>query len=82
MCVERMLEVMAGLSSELDPLRARAFSAVGGCYVPSRQAALMVRYATALLCLAMSGCYVPGYVIQTEPSGLIDAVPASSFRGS
>ena len=82
MCVERMLEVMAGLSSKLDPLRARAFSAVGGCYVPSRQAALMVRYTIALLCLAMSGCYVRGYVIQTEPGGLIDSVPAPPFRGS
>jgi hypothetical protein len=44
---------VASLSSELDPSWARAFNAVGGYYVLSCQAALKVRYATALTCLAM-----------------------------
>ena len=72
---------MAGPCLGLDPLWARAFNAVGGCYAPSYQATLMVRYATALLCLTMLGCYIPGYVIQTEPSGLVDIVVALSFGG-
>jgi hypothetical protein len=36
----------------LDPLQASAFIAVGGCYILSRQDALIVRYVTA----------EPGYV--------------------
>jgi hypothetical protein len=54
---------MAGSGSEIDPLRAGAFNAVGDCYVPSRQDALMVWYVTALLSLAVSVCHVSGYVI-------------------
>jgi hypothetical protein len=74
-------EVIAGLSSELDPLWAGSFNAIGGCYVLSRRATLMVWYVTALLSLAMLVCYVPGYVIQAGPSGLIDAVSALPLGG-
>ena len=56
-------EVVAGLSSKLDPLWVGSFNAVGRCYVLSYQAALMVRYTTALLSLAMSVFYVSGYKI-------------------
>ena len=62
-CVKCGLEVVAGLSSELDPLQASAFNAMGGCCITSRQAALMVWYATALLRVAMSWCCVVGYLI-------------------
>jgi len=62
-CVECGLEVMTSLSSELDPLLARAFNAVGGYYILSHQVALMVLYATALLSPAVLGCHTPGYEI-------------------
>jgi hypothetical protein len=56
-------EVIIGLSLELDPLWAGSFNAIGGYYVLSCQAALMVWYVTSLLSLAMLVCYMPGYVI-------------------
>jgi hypothetical protein len=73
---------MAGSGSEIDPLRAGAFNAVGDCYVPSRQDALMVWYATALSSLAASVCHVPWYMIQVGPSDLVDIVPALPLGGS
>jgi hypothetical protein len=39
--------LMACSSSSLDPLWAGAFNAVGGCYIPPHQDALMMGYATA-----------------------------------
>lgn len=70
-CVKHRLEVVA-----------RAFNAVGGYYVSSHQVALVVRYATALLSLAVSRCYVLGYEIQSKSSGLVDVVLAPPFGES
>jgi hypothetical protein len=67
-------------ASVLDPLRASAFNAVGGCYVSSRQAVLTVRYATAEH-VHVSVLRI-GFVIQAGPSGLVDAVPAPPLGGS
>ena len=61
---------------------ARAFNAVGGCYVSSHQVALVVRYATTLLSLAVSGCYVLGYEIQSKSSGVVDVVLGPPFGES
>jgi hypothetical protein len=62
-CVKCRLEVVAGRSLEIDPLLAKAFNAVGGCYTLSRQAALIVWYVTTLPSLAVSESFVPGYEI-------------------
>jgi hypothetical protein len=73
---------VVGPSSELDPLQAGVFNVLGGCYVPSHEAALTVWYVSTLLSLVMSVCCVLGYVIQAGSSGLIGAVPALPLRGS
>jgi hypothetical protein len=80
-CIRHGFEVMASVSSELDPLWAGSFSAVRGCCISSHEASLMMWYVTALPSLAVSVC-VSNYMIQAGLSGLIGDVPTLPLRGS
>jgi hypothetical protein len=61
-CIRHGFEVMASVSSKLDPLWAGSFSAVRGCCISSHEASLMMWYVTALPSLAVLVC-VSNYMI-------------------